>query len=236
MSTKAIHWKLRRLGERALRVLARNMSKAKSLSAYEELLLTAVTSYNTTYDRLRVLETERATELRQGHESVAKLGKTLRGWLAIMEVNESIQGFDASEFSSMEVPDDILHDAQVFLDLVAKHAQTLPNADVLTQEISEALTVAKKEWSEAEALRLEYQDLVEENRENADRLQDVLVAFRKTLAQTIGRQSPDYQRLRASRIRRDVYEPGEEQLPEPSASDPSPDASENEEDDDALAS
>ena len=64
-------------------------------------------------------------------------------------------------------------------------------------------------------MKAEYRMLLEENRKNAQLLSDLLVAFRRALARIIGSSHPDYQTLRANRIKRDVLEEGEaEDLPE----------------------
>jgi len=211
MQTLIPFWKLRRLAARARRVIVQFKAKAASIAAYEQPLELASTSFITTYDRLRLLQVARATELAQGKLAVDLLYRLMRSWIGLVAANRSISGFDASEYGdNPEVMDDVINDGKSFVEIVQQHADKIVNSDVLLEEVGGALEVAIKEWSEAESLRQEYQELVEENRKNAEILHELLVAFRSTLRLTIGRANPAYQTLRVKAIKRDVLEPGEE--------------------------
>jgi hypothetical protein len=140
----------------------------------------------------------------------------MRSWIGLVAANRSISGFDASEYGDRpDVMDDVINDGKSFIEIVEQHAASIPNAEILLQEVGAALEMAVKEWSEAETLRQEYQELVEENRKNAEILHELLVAFRTTLRLTIGRANPAYQSLRVKAIKRDVLEPGDEADPTP---------------------
>ena len=216
MKTKLTQWKLRRLGPRAVRVLERHKDKADSLAAFEAPLTEANAKYKESYDRLRVLEASRATELAEGKKTVQELYKKMRGWVSIVAMNGQISGFDAGSYGDNPgVMDDVIHDAEALIELVTDHAESVPSSDALLAELSQALQIATTEWTEAESLGQEYQEIVKQNRVNANNLHDILVAFRSTLASVIGRADPDYQRLRSSKIDRTVLEEGEEEdLPE----------------------
>lgn len=81
-----------------------------------------------------------------------------------------------------EVGDDVISVAQSLLQVVQDHMdanlETLPQGPGLPTDVAAALETARTEWLEAEGLKSEYQKLVEENRTNAQRFSDLLVAFR----------------------------------------------------------
>lgn len=204
-------WKLRRLAPRALRVFERHFQKTPALAAYQVSLVPSAQEFMSTYDRLRVLEAARKMELSEGRRAVGLLHRGLRGWVAQLSMGNVIPDFDRTDYGdNPAVMDDVISDAEALIDLVTTHAAHIPFADALLADLTALLETAKTEWTQAEALKQSYQDLIKENDTAAEALQQSLVAFRQTLAATIGRRDPDYHLLRASKIARDQLEPGEE--------------------------
>lgn len=172
-----------------------------------------------TYDRIRLVETNRSKELVEGRAAVDALHRKVSTWAGHLDAGKSILGFDKRTYGDRpEVADDVISDAQSLLQVVQDHmdanSESLPQGPDLISDVSAALETARKEWLEAEGLKSEYQELVEDNRTNAQRFSDYLVAFRQSLASELGRQHPDFQALRAAKISRNVLEDGEaEDLP-----------------------
>jgi hypothetical protein len=197
----------------------------KAIDAFEQALIDAITLFTGTYDRLRLLEVARATELALGKAAVNDLHKVLRSFIGLVSANRNLEGFDASDYGdSPDVMDDVINDAKSFVQVVEEHKEQIPSADLILQEVGAALAIAETEWSEAMNLRQEYQALIEENRTNAQALHELLIAFRATLRATIGRANPAYQSLRAKTISRTVLEPEDEEIlaPVPEAAPDAP--------------
>lgn len=218
--TTGTQWKLRRLADRAELVLDQHKGEDVNIAAYEEPLMLAVGTFRTSYDQLHVLATQRSTELSEGKSAVGHLYRRLRGWVALVDMNENISGFDPSQFGDNPgVMDDVIAQTKRFVEIVEQHQDKISNSEELLADLGQALETAKTEWTDAQQVRKEYRTLVEQNRDNAARLHNVLIAFRKTLAQTIGRAHPSYQKLRMERVTREGLDAESD---EALANDPAP--------------
>jgi hypothetical protein len=207
-------WKLRRLAPRLLRVLERHAARDPSLGAYLLTLKPTAELFISVFDLLEILETERALELGQGKAAVEVLIRSMNAWAGQVAGTKAIPGFVASAYgASPDVPDDTIKDAERLLGTVKKHheldPEAMPFAPALLEDLGAALEKARVEWSQAEAIKSQHQDLVVKNRENAEKFSDLLISFRRALATFVGRSHPDYQTLRSSRIAREVLEEGE---------------------------
>lgn len=215
-----LQWKLRRLAARVLRVLERHAGLDPALGSFQGTLGLAAQGFIDTYDGLRALGVTADRELAQGKQAVELLGTKLISYSAQIEATGKIEGFKRTDYDgAASVPDDVISDAEVFVDVVKRQVdddpESLPMAQSMLDDMVAALEAAKKEWAEADGLRADYRALLEQNRENAKMLSGLLVAFRKALGRILGRAHPDYQTLRANKVDRMVLEEGEEEgLPE----------------------
>lgn len=207
-------WKLRRLAPRAKRVLDRHKDRQAALQAYLLTLLPAADAFMDTYDRLRTLTATRGQELAQGKAAVATVVDKMASWAAQLGAIGAIEDFDPRDFGdNPAVPDDVLSDADALVDIVQTQLETepesIPFGQALIDDMVPAVESAKQEWVEATGLKSDHQELVNQNRENARVLSGLLVAFRRSIARVLGRNHPDYQTLRATKIDREVLEDGE---------------------------
>ena len=72
------------------------------------------------------------------------------------------------------VPDDVISDAEVLLDVIKKQLEldpeSLPMGQAIVDDMSVAVDNASKEWSEADDIKNEYRTLLEQNRDNGQAL------------------------------------------------------------------
>jgi hypothetical protein len=125
-----------------------------------------------------------------------------------------------------QVPDDVIKDAVLVLDIVddakGSDGKPLPYAEAFSNAITPVLTVAQKEWGEAEAADSTYQQLLKDVRAHGAAFDTELVAFRRSLGHVVGRSDKDYQKLRAARA---AHADDEDDTDAPPASMPVPPAS-----------
>lgn len=184
------------------------------LNAYEVSLKPAAEAFISSYDALRISATTRSSELKQGHRAARALLTRMLGWVAHIDAHKAIDGFDRSGFGdSPDVPDDVISDAATLVDMVKTVLEQDPEsvsfAEALLGELEPLLQAARIEWSEAEAARSTHQLQVAENQRNATQFAELLIGFRRSLARVVGRNHPDFQRLRAAKIDRTALEAGE---------------------------
>jgi hypothetical protein len=193
---------LRRLAQRALRVLERHGATHEVLAAIEESFRLVAEAFIKAYDQARTSKPHKALELRQGRVATKVLHTTLRSWLGWLA--RDFDDFDGSAFSSEpSTPDDVIADGERMVDFVARHEATtgekLPYADKLIAEVSQALGAARKEWTEAQDAMVAHQELQAQVRALAGELQQNLVALRRTLRTVLGTSHKDYQKLRLAK-------------------------------------
>ena len=215
-------WKNRRLAARALRVIERHKEADPTLASYEATLKPAAEAFIASYDKLRVVSRRRTTELKEGKAAVDALGRSLRSWAGQIEALQLIGGFRANDYGdSPDVPDDVIADAASFMDLLSAHSEinpdSVPYLESLTTDITAKLELARVEWREAEVANTEYKGFVEQNRTAESGLSAHLIAFRRSLANVLGTSHPDYQMLRAKRVKKTDPEDGS--TPEETAED-----------------
>jgi len=172
------------------------------LTVYATTLIPKATAYMTAYDDSARYESQWRREMAEGKGAVAALVKVIRSWLPLLV--RDIPQFDASTFADKpDVPDDVIEDAGRLIDLIeeikGKDGQALPYKNVATQALTKDIAAANKEWSEAEAADAHYQKLLADTRSTGAVFDTELQAFRRTLAQVVGRSDKDYQKLRAER-------------------------------------
>lgn len=206
-------WKYRRLAARALRILERTQALDTTLTAYNTTLKPAAEAYIKSYDRLRVLTKRRATEHREGKLAIHELARSVRAWAGQIQALDVVKNLSVGDYiNTPDVPDDVIADAQAFMELLNDHdevnPETVPYIAELREDMNLRLAKAELEWSEAEVASEEWQELVETNRTAQKALNAQLIAFRRNLAAIVGTKHPAYQSLRSSRISRMDQEDG----------------------------
>ncbi len=206
MSTEP-QWKNRRLAARALRVVARTHSLDRTLESYLHTLVPAAEAFIESYDQVRVAEKTRRQALSEAKAVVQTLTHAVRAWAGQVSAMELVEGFSAREYADNPgVPDDVINGANALLVILAGLDQfneaTVPFLRLAVEDIEEKLAFAREAWTRAEAARAKFQLLVESNRAAERKFNVLLVAFRKSLAATVGTASPEYQSLRARKVSR----------------------------------
>ena len=209
------NWKLRRLAARCLRVHERHAAAAPVIGGYTTTLVPVVSDFIAAYDRLHVLDQSRSDEIAEGHESIKKLVDKSLGWLAQVVATGAIDGIKSGDFfRHPEVPDDVLRDAKRMLDLVRQQAEkdpeSVPYAAALLEDVMPTYEAAEAEWTEAEGMRREHRSQIELVRDTAEKFNQILIGFRRSLARVIGKGHPDYQALRSMKIDRSQAEEDDE--------------------------
>jgi hypothetical protein len=196
------HWKLRRLGSRAKRVLERRAGEAPVLAAFLKTLPVKADAFIFAYDQSAKYENTWKREMKEGKGAVAKLVSQTRSWLPLLV--RDVPQFDASDFADKpDVPDDVLEDANrlvaVLDEATDDKGKTLDYANDAKTALITDLGFANEEWSEAETADSHYQKLMADVRATAAIFDLELQTFRRSLGHIAGRNDKDYQKLRAER-------------------------------------
>jgi hypothetical protein len=199
--TSVPQWKLRRLASRAIRVLNRKIEEGSVFKAYEYSLLPVAQQYIKDYDNISKYNVTLFKEKKESVTAARNLFETTRVWLPLLK--RDVKGFSAQNYSNTMVNDDILEDGNRLFDFITDYVDPtgnkLPYADDCLANMEPVLHSALKEISEGEQADLTYQAMAKATRDNGERLQKELVAFRKTIAYFSGRNDKDFQKLRLSK-------------------------------------
>lgn len=214
-------WKQRRLAVRAKRVQARRSADSPIIGAYGSTLGPAADAYCDAYDLANQYESTWKRELGEGKGAVAKLLKTMQGWLPLL--TRDVPKFDASDFGDQPgVPDDVIEDGTrlraALETATGKDGLPLSYRDAAVAALTADLAAATKEWTEAEAADAAYQKMLGDVRTTAGAFDEELKAFRRSLVALFGRNDKDFQRLRADKVMQD----DEDDAPPAEPSPPSP--------------
>lgn len=195
-------WKLRRIAPRVLRVLERRAPAHPPLAAHGATIGPQAQAFIAAYDALSNYAPTWKKEFGEGRTGIAELLQVLRGWLPL--ASRDIPNFAAGEFGDRpDVPDDVLADAERFIDAVGDArgpaGEALGWVETALQQIQPLFERANREWHEAEAADQHYQALGRQCRAAAAALVSELVLFRRTVLATLGRSDRDYQRLRLAK-------------------------------------
>ena len=202
MSTVTPQWKLRRLASRALRIVKRRSQYTPAIGAFLTTLVPSAEAYTAVYDRAIKFQANWKKEMAEGRTAVAVLLKGIQSWSPLLK--RDIPGFDGSIYGDHpEVPDDVIEDGERMISVIEEfrdlQGAALAYQKAALDELGPALQAAVKEWTEAEAADAEYQKDFAQVRAMADKLQQDLVALRRTLMATAGRADKDFQKLRVER-------------------------------------
>ncbi len=202
MGTTTPQWKLRRLAPRAARIVMRRAGESAALAAHAATFGKQSDAYVAAYDRAIKYAATWKKEMEEGRGAVGALLKAMQAWLPL--VARDVPGFEAGIYGDQpQVPDDVLEDGERLLAVIdeARTAQgeALAYREQATASLGPLVQAAAKEWAEAEAADKEYQTVMANLRVQAADVQRDLVALRRTLLATVGRNDKDYQKLRAER-------------------------------------
>ncbi len=198
------NWKLRRLAGRGVRVVNRRKTTAPAIGAYERTFMPLALAFIAAYDLAVGYANTWRKEFAEGRNAVGVLLKKIQAWVPL--VARDVPGVVAAEFGDQPgVPDDVIGDGERLLDLIDDHRRPdgtpLPYRESGMADLGAAFDAAVKEWSEAEASDSQYQQSLKTVRETGNAFDAELQAFRRTLANTVGRRDKDFQKLRASKAK-----------------------------------
>jgi hypothetical protein len=188
------YWKLRRIGARTLRVLSRRKSESQAIAAHEPALAAKVQAYAAAFDHAIAAASPPA--------AVTALYTAVKGWLPIL--TRDIDAFDATDFGgSPELPEDVMADARRLAERVRDHQDVhgaaLPYRDQCVAALGAAVTAAAREVEAREAADAKLRAAVAGLRTAGEALEAELQGVRRTLSARLGRQDPDFQKLRPQR-------------------------------------
>jgi hypothetical protein len=186
-----------------LSVQERHREKEPGLAAYDLTLVVSGQALITTYDEVRATESSRFFEHAEGKTTLKSLHRKLRMWAA--HVADRIEGVDMAEYGdNPEVAEDLIADANALIERVNRHAaqasEPLPFMDALIADLTEAIEAAKGEWRQAEVAASDVADMRRAMHEAAEAFERDLISYRRALASVIGRNHPDFQKLRLERV------------------------------------
>ena len=194
-------WKLRRLANRALRVLAQHRNASPMIAGYETSLPAAVESFEQKQSELAMQDAATRQLSHGGYQEAELLLRAMRGWLAL--VARDVPGFDTAEFiARASVPDDVITQAFRLIEFVKRRQAEAPIAcgDQVLANLAPLAASARQEWEQVQSALARTQEVRSECREAGVALQAQLVAFRRSLRAALGGTHRDYQLLRASRM------------------------------------
>jgi len=185
-----------------VRIVNRRATESPAVTAFLATLLSNANAYIAAYDGATKYQSSRKKEMDEGRDAVAALLKVMQAWLPLLK--RDIPGFDGGIYGdNPEVPDDVIEDgerlASVIDEFRDKAGNPLAYQKAALDALAATLQAAVKEWAEAEAADAQYQRSYAVVRATADSLQQDLVALRRTLLATFGRNDKDYLKLRVER-------------------------------------
>jgi hypothetical protein len=154
------------------------------------------------YDKAAKYQASWKKEMAEGRSAIAALVKLMQSWLPLLK--RDVPGFDGGIYGDKpEVPDDVIEDGEWLASVIEEFRDNAGNPlayqKAALDALGPAVQAAIKEWGEAEAADAQYQQMLAAVRTMADPLQQDLVALRRSLMATSGRNDKDYQKLRAER-------------------------------------
>jgi len=194
-------WKLRRLGARSASVFDRHKEIA-SVGAYADSLVPRTQGYLAAYDATTRYTATWRREMAEGKTACAALLGSINEWKP--HLGRENPSFNLSDIGDRPtVPEDLIEDAERLRDAIGQVRRadgTTPDwvAGALTT-LSAQIEAADKETGEAAMADSEFNRLSREMNHAATELDGELQRFRRTLGAALGRNHPDFQKLRAER-------------------------------------
>ena len=189
---------LRRQSIRALRVFELHKQDDPAIAMFESTLIPTAKAYIESYAAVQASGATKNFEIGEGRTRTEALYQRIRVWLGT--VSRDIPGFNAEEPLDVTMPDQVIGYAESLIGLVSKHAERLPFAAKFIEDVGGAFELAKAEWAQAQEALTKLQNLRADLRDRAVQVNRELVAFRRTLRNTLGSSHRSYQQLRSSRV------------------------------------
>ena len=192
------HARLRVFAERATRSFEDHKNAHPALGDFEQVLPTTAAAYIAAYDARLSFEPTRVLDMAEGREKIRALDKLIRTWSGILSI--MIPAFNASEMhGSFHRPDELLQDAKRLLELLEPERTRLQSADELITSLTAARAAAEAEWTVGQRTLARHRELQHGLGQQAERMEQVLPAFRTTLEQVLGVDHRDCQMVRTPR-------------------------------------
>lgn len=193
------HWKARRLAPRALKVVARHADKPP-IAVYTDTLGPMATAFIEAYDAAGKHEVTWRREMAEGRGAMKALQTEIDAWKP--HVGRERPGFDLTTIGDRPtVPEDLVQDAIALAEeLDAVHAadgSAAPWATTAAARIRETAALAERETDEASAADSAHSEQLARVRAAKAELDAELSNLRDTLRAVLGRNHPDFQKLRA---------------------------------------
>lgn len=194
-------WKGRRQASRAIKVLERNADEP-AIAAYTDSLRTKSNDFILAYDTAGKHEATWRREMAEGRGAMALLQKEIDAWKP--HVARERPGFDLTTIGDRPtVPEDLVQDAIA----LAEELDEVRAADGSTPAWATAAAVsirakaddAERETDEAAAADSAHNEQLATVRATKAVFEAELSKFRETLRVVLGRNHPDFQKLRAKR-------------------------------------
>jgi hypothetical protein len=190
------------LASRAARIVKRRAPQSSVVAAFLATLVPKADAYTAAYDQAAKFQANWKKEMAEGRGAIAALVKVMQAWLPL--IKRDIPGFDSGIYGDKpDVPDDVIEDGERLTSVIDQFRDNSGNPleyqKGALDALGPAVQAAVKEWGEAEAADAQYQQMLAAVRAMADPLQQDLVALRRSLLATVGRNDKDYQKLRAER-------------------------------------
>lgn len=189
--------RLRELVNKVLPVMERHMSHVGTKAAATRLV-PAAQAFAKAYDEAIKYQSNQGSEIEQRRESFVELETLLRSSLAI--VRAMVPDMDTSELTSKaEMPGELIVSAGRVIELLGQAGENVRDGGALLEALKAATEKAKQAWAEAQASRVELQQIKAAVRVQAVAFNRELVAVRRVLRAVVGTHHFDYQTLRVSR-------------------------------------
>jgi len=199
---------LREKAPRALMVLERHKADP-TIALFGPTLGPVTTKFIATYDETHSFRMTRPDRTVAQAKAVRYVWKRTEVWLAFLE--RDLSAFDSREYASVQASAvEVIAAGERLLTFVSKlNPETLPYAQQLIADLTEALRVAQDDWVDARGGLNELQARQADTRGHALAFERELDAFRRALKVILGESNSDYRSLlvpRRSRSRFDVVE------------------------------
>lgn len=193
------HWKSRRLAPRAKKVIGRHADKP-AVAAFASSLVPKADTFIVDYDTAGRHEATWRREMGEGRGAMAALDNEIAAWKP--HVARERPGFDLSTIGDRPtVPEDLIEDGHALAD----ELDEIRGADGAAPAWATAAAVsvrakaddAERETDEAAAADVTHNEQLARVRTAKAVFDAELALFRETLRVVLGRNHPDFQKLRA---------------------------------------
>ncbi len=196
-------WKLLRLGDRAKRIVDRRGPESPAVASYGLTVHAKVDAFATAREAVTSYEATWRVSMSSGRTSLAALLKVERAWVPLV-LRDCPGVTNATFLPDTTVPDDLLKGADRLVLFITGYVdeanKPLPYQVPALAALTPVLADTRAAVTKSEAADANFQKLQKDARAAATELDAELIAFRRTLLATFGKEDKDYQRLRAEKV------------------------------------